>query len=194
MLTFNYAGLIQALGGRKAAIAKFDRFFEKVVGWNTTSFTTTNEPDFGEEYVYDWLGQPWKTQAVISRALATFTTQPDGLPGNDDLGATSGLYVFDSLGFYPVIPGVGGFALGTPMFSKAHLTLVSGRSLDIETRGRGLYVQHVSLNGRSYASTWLPLERLSKQHNTLTVWKGERPNRKWGASDHDAPPSFDVQP
>jgi predicted alpha-1,2-mannosidase len=194
MLPFNYAGLTQALGGREAAIAKFDRFFEKVVGWNTTSFTTTNEPDFGEEYVYDWLGQPWKTQAVISRALATFTTKPDGLPGNDDLGATSGLYVFDSLGFYPVIPGVGGFALGTPMFSKAHLTLVSGRSLDIETRGRGLYVQHVSLNGRSYASTWLPLERLSKQHNTLIVWKGERPNRKWGASDHDAPPSFDVQP
>jgi predicted alpha-1,2-mannosidase len=193
MLPFNYAGLIQALGGREAAIAKFDKFFEKVVGWNTTNFTTTNEPDFGEEYVYDWLGEPWKTQAVISRELETFTTKPDGLPGNDDLGATSGLYVFDSLGFYPVIPGVGGFALGTPLFSKAHLAFGDGRTFDIETRGEGIYVQRMMLNGQSYTSTWLPLERLLKQHNSLIVWKGKKPNTQWGAGAKDAPPSFEGQ-
>jgi predicted alpha-1,2-mannosidase len=194
MLPFNYAGLIQALGGRAAAIEKFDKFFEKVVGWNTINFTTTNEPDFGEQYVYDWLGQPWKTQAVISRELDTFTTKADGLPGNDDLGATSGLYVWDALGFYPVIPGVGGLALGTPLFSKSHLTLGDGRTLDIERQGQGIYVQRVTLNRESYSSTWLPLERLSKQHNTMVVWAGEQPNERWGASPRDAPPSFDVQP
>jgi predicted alpha-1,2-mannosidase len=194
MLPFNYAGLIQALGGREAAISKFDRFFQRVVGWNTISFTTTNEPDFGEEYIYDWLGQPWKTQAVIARALDTFTTKPDGLPGNDDLGATSGLYVFDALGLYPVIPGVGGFALGTPLFPEAHITLGDGKTFDIETRGKGICVQRVMVNGENYSSTWLPLERLSKERNVMIFWMGEQPNRAWGAGTQDAPPSFDVQP
>jgi predicted alpha-1,2-mannosidase len=194
MLPFNYGGLIQALGGPGAAIAKFDRFFTKVVGWDTIYFTTTNEPDFGEEYIYDWLGQPWKTQAVISRALDTFTTKPDGLPGNDDLGATSGIYVFDSLGFYPVIPGVGGFALGAPLFSKAHIGLGDGKTFDIERRGKGIYVQRVMVNGENYTSTWLPLERLSKQRNVMIFWMGDQPNKEWGAGTGDAPPSFDVQP
>ena len=194
MLPFNYAGLIQALGGREAAIVKFDTFFKKVVGWNTTNFTTTNEPDFGEEYVYDWLGEPWKTQAVISREVETFTTKPDGLPGNDDLGATSGLYVWDSLGFYPVIPGVGGLALGTPSFARAHIALGDGHTLDIERQGKGIYVQRVVLNGRSYSSTWLPLERLSKEQNVLAVRMAEQPDTRWGAAPQDAPPSFDVKP
>jgi predicted alpha-1,2-mannosidase len=194
MLPFNYAGLIQALGGRDAAIAKFDRFFTKVVGWNTIDFTTTNEPDFGEEYIYDWLGQPWKTQAVLSRILKTFTTRPDGLPGNDDLGATSGVYVFDSLGFYPVIPGVGGFALGTPLFPKVRIALGDGKTIDIERRGKGIYVQRVLVNGEDYTSTWLPLERLSKERNAMIFWMGEQPNKDWGAGAQDAPPSFDVQP
>jgi predicted alpha-1,2-mannosidase len=194
MLPFNYAGLIQALGGRDAAIAKFDRFFTQVVGWNTIHFTTTNEPDFGEEYIYDWLGQPWKTQAAISRARETFTTKPDGLPGNDDLGATSGIYVFDSLGFYPVIPGVGGFALGTPLFPKVRIALGDGKTIDIERRGKGIYVQRVLVNGEDYTSTWLPLERLSKERNAMIFWMGEQPNKDWGAGAQDAPPSFDVQP
>jgi len=193
-LPFNYAGLFQALGGRNASIARFDTFFQQVVGWNTIDFTTTNEPDFGDEYVYDWLGQPWKTQAVIARARETFTTKADGLPGNDDLGATSGLYVWDALGLYPVIPGVGGMALGTPMFPKAHITLGNGRTFDIETRGKGIYVQRITLNGQSYTSTWLPLERLSMERNLMIAWMGAEPNMQWGARAQDAPPSFDVQP
>jgi len=193
-LPFNYAGLIQALGGRDAAIAKFDSFFQQVAGWNTIHFTTTNEPDFGDEYVYNWLGQPWKTQAVIARARDTFTAKPDGLPGNDDLGATSGFYVWDSLGLYPVIPGVGGFGLGTPLFPKAHISLGNGRMFDIKRVGKGIYVQRINLNGRDYSSTWLPLERLSQERNSMTVWMGERPSMQWGAGVKDAPPSFDVQP
>jgi len=164
------------------------------VGWNTINFTTTNEPDFGDEYVYDWLGQPWKTQAVISRARDTFTMKPDGLPGNDDLGATSGFYVWDALGFYPVIPGVGGVALGTPMFPREHITLGGGRTFDIETRGKGFYVQRVSLNGQSFTSTWLPLARLSKGRNAMIVWMGKQPSKQRGAGAQDAPPSFDIQP
>jgi predicted alpha-1,2-mannosidase len=191
-LPFNYAGLIQAMGGRNAAIPQFDKFFEKVVGWNTPNFTTTNEPDFGEEYLYDWLGQPSKTQHLIPRILATFTTKPDGLPGNDDLGATSALYLWDAMGIYPVIPGLGGFAIGTPLFSHSLLTLGNGRTLDIEAHGTGVYVQSLTLNGRTHPSTWLPLSELIARRNRLIFTLGDRPNPDWGTHPADAPPSFDT--
>jgi predicted alpha-1,2-mannosidase len=192
MLPFNYAGLIEALGGREAAIAKFDKFFEKVVGWNTINFTVTNEPDFGEQYIYDWLGQPWKTQAVISRELKTFTTKPDGLAGNDDLGATSGLYVFDSLGFYPTIPGVGGFTIGTPLFQHSVMTLGNGHTIEVRTKGKGIYVQNLTVNGKPHSSTWLPLSELAAEHNVLVFTLGEQTNKTWGTRPEDAPPSFDA--
>jgi predicted alpha-1,2-mannosidase len=197
-LPFNYAGLIQAMGGREAAIPKFDKFFEKVVGWNTTTYTTTNEPDFGEEYIYNWLGQPWKTQQVIARARETFTIRPDGLPGNDDLGATSGYYVWNALGLYPVIPGVGGFAIGTPLFSRSLLQLGNGGSLEIRAKGKGIYVHSLTLNGRPHPSTWLSLSELETQRNVLAFTMGEEPetspNKAWGARSEDAPPSFDAEP
>jgi lysophospholipase L1-like esterase len=191
-LPFNYAGLIGALGGRDAAIAKFDTYFEKVVGWNTPNFTATNEPDFGDQYVYDWLGQPWKTAKVISRELETFTTKPDGLPGNDDLGATSGLYVFDAMGFYPTIPGVGGFTIGKPLFRRSMMHLGDGRTLEVQSRGDGIYVQSLTLNGHPHSSTWLPLSELTAQHNVMVFTLGEKPGESWGVKAEDAPPSFDA--
>lgn len=195
MIPFDYAGLFRAMGGPSVAVPSLDRFFTKLSGWNLPNYTVANEPDFCAPYAYDWLGVPWKTQEVVTRIQQeTFFNRPDGLPGNDDLGATSGVYVWNALGMYPVIPGVGGMALGTPMFPKAHLKLGNGRTLDIETIGNGIYVQRVLLNGRKYSSTWLPLESLTKERNTMIVWKGNHPNLLWGAGSQDAPPSFDLQP
>jgi predicted alpha-1,2-mannosidase len=192
MLPFNYAGLIAAMGGRDAAIPKFDKFFEKVTGWNTPNYTVTNEPDFGEEYIYDWLGQPWKSAKVISRALETFTTRPDGLAGDDDLGATSGLFVFDSLGFYPTIPGVGGFTIGTPLFAHSMMKLGNGKTIEVQTKGKGIYVQSLTVNGRQHSSTWLPLSELGNERNVLVYTLGEKPSDTWGTKPEDAPPSFDM--
>ena len=113
MIPHNYAGLFQAMGGNANAEAKLDKFFEKLSGWALPNFTVTNEPDFCAPYAYLWTGNPWKTQQVIDRIRReTFTTKPDGLPGNDDLGATSGVYVWNAIGMYPVIPGVGGVRAG----------------------------------------------------------------------------------
>jgi putative alpha-1,2-mannosidase len=85
-------------------------------------------------------------------------------------------------------------AIGTPMFPTAHIALGDGRTFDIERVGEGIYVQRITLNGQDYTSTWLPLERLSKERNVMMVWMGEQPNMQWGARAQDAPPSFDVQP
>jgi len=78
---------------------KLDRFFEKLTGWALPNFTVVNEPDFCAPYAYLSTGKPWKTQQVIDRVRQeAFTKKPDGLPGNDDLGATSAVYVWNLSG------------------------------------------------------------------------------------------------
>ena len=193
MIPHNYGGLFAALGGEEKVVPKLDRFFQKLSGWALPNFTVTNEPDFCAPYAYVWTGNPWKTQEVIDRVRnETFTTKPDGLPGNDDLGATSGVYVWNALGLYPVIPGVGGLVLGTPMFRRATVRMGDGRTLEILSQGDGIYVQSVKLNGRAYESTWLPLDALSAKDNHLEFLLGRQPNKTWGALRASLPPSFDV--
>jgi len=192
MIPHNYAGLFQAMGGSEKVVPKLDAFFRKVSGWATPTFTVTNEPDFCAPYAYLWTGSPWKTAEVVDRIRReTFTTKPDGLPGNDDLGATSGVYVWNALGLYPVIPGIGGLALGTPLFPRATVRMGNGSTLEILAKGEGVYVQSVRLNGRPYDSTWLPLDVLSAKENRLEFLLGAKPNMTWGTQRANFPPSFD---
>ena len=192
MLPFDYAGLFHQMGGLQVVIPKLDKFFEKVSGWGLPNYTVANEPDFCAAYAYNWAGVPWKTQQVIDRIQReTFFNRPDGLPGNDDLGATSGVYLWNALGMYPVIPGVGGVALGTPMFPRALIRLGDGRSIEVLAKGKGIFVQRITLNRRGIRSPWLPLKAFNAHHNILIFELGEQPNKEWGAQPGDAPPSFD---
>jgi predicted alpha-1,2-mannosidase len=192
MIPYNYAGLFESLGGDQYVVPKLDQFFKKLSGWALPNFTVTNEPDFCAPYAYLWTGSPWKTHEVIDRVRReTFTTKPDGLPGNDDLGATSGVYVWNALGMYPVIPGVGGVALGTPLFPRAVVRVGNGSTLEILAQGEGIYVQSVKLNGQPYSSTWLPLDALSAGVNRLEFTLGTQPAKTWGTNRAVRPPSFD---
>jgi putative alpha-1,2-mannosidase len=180
------------MGGDGQVLPKLDKFFQKLSGWGVPTFTVTNEPDFCAPYAYVWTSRPWKTPEVIDRVRReTFSVKPDGLPGNDDLGATSGVYVWNALGLYPVIPGVGGLVLGTPMFPRATVRLGDGRTLQILAEGEGIYVQSVRLNGKAHESTWLPLEALSAKENRLEFSLGSQPNPTWGTGSVSLPPSFD---
>ncbi len=193
MIPHNYAGLFQAMGGNEKVIPKLDKFFQKLSGWGIPNFTVTNEPDFCAPYAYVWTGIAWKTQQVIDRIRReTFTTKPDGLPGNDDLGATSGVYVWNALGMYPVIPGVGGVVLGTPMFPRVTWKLGDGRTLEIISQGAGIYVHGVSLNGVPRSSAWLPLDALSARQNRLKFKLQKEPDHNWASRQADLPPSLDV--
>ena len=193
MIPHNYAGLFQAMGGNAAVVHKLDKFFEKVSGWALPNFTVTNEPDFCAPYAYLWTGNPSKTQQVIDRIRReTFTTKPDGLPGNDDLGATSGVYVWNAIGMYPVIPGVGGFALGTPMFRRVTMHLGDGKTIKIVSRGQGIYVRSVRVNGKPHESSWLKLSALSQEHNLLEFDLSAEPDHAWAVKPAGFPPSFDV--
>ncbi|HEY1498416.1 MAG TPA: GH92 family glycosyl hydrolase [Acidobacteriaceae bacterium] len=186
MVPYDYPLLIAAMGGSAPVIARLDRFFSKLICWNEPCFNMANEPDFVTPYVYAWTTQPWKTDDVLTRIeQQTFSTRPDGIPGNDDLGATSGVYVWNALGLYPGIPGVGGLLIGTPMFPEATVHLSGGRTLVItseqseptpgdvargeptpDLRHPGVYVKSITLNGQSWNQLWLPLDKIAPNATT----------------------------
>lgn len=193
MIPFNYAGVIAAMGGDEKVLPRLEKFFSKVTGWGVPTFTVANEPDFCVPYVYLWTSQPWKVAEVVDKIRKeAFHTGPEGLPGNDDLGATSGVYLWSALGVYPVMPGEGAVALGSPLFQHAVLELGGSKRLEINRQGEGIYVQSVRLNGKAQNSAWLPLDKLQARTNRLDFKMVASPNKSWATRPEDRPPSFDV--
>jgi predicted alpha-1,2-mannosidase len=191
MVPHDYPALFAAMGGEKVVESRLDRFFTSLRCWGKPCFNIENEPDFVTSYAYVFLGKPWKTQDVITRiGNETFKATPDGIPGNDDLGATSGVYVWNALGFYPAVPGVGGLVLGTPMFDRATLKFAGGRDVVITRYGKGIYVQQVMLNGISYPNSWLPISKIHHGMNELIFKTGSEPNTQRGLAPEDRPPAF----
>jgi predicted alpha-1,2-mannosidase len=167
MIPFDYPRLVAAMGGSSVVVPRLDRFFAKLICWGEPCFNMANEPDFVTPYMYEYTDQPWRTAEVITRIeQQTFSTKPDGIPGNDDLGATSGVYVWNALGLYPGVPGVGGFFLGTPMFPSATVHFGSGRTLVVTSEGTGPYVRAITLNGHPWNKLWLPLDRIPTNATT----------------------------
>jgi putative alpha-1,2-mannosidase len=191
MIPFDYPALFAAMGGEKVVEPRLDHFFTALRCWGKPCFNIENEPDFVTPYAYVFLGKPWKTQEVVTRiGKETFKAAPDGVPGNDDLGATSGVYVWNALGFYPAVPGEGGVVLGTPMFEKATLQLAGGRTLVISREGEGIYVQQVMLDGVPYPNAWLPVSKIHSGTNQLHFKMGADPNTQRGTALKDRPPAF----
>jgi predicted alpha-1,2-mannosidase len=116
-----------------------------------------NEPSHHVAYLYNWAGQPWKTQGRVRQILKhQYRAAPDGLGGNDDCGQMSAWYIFSALGFYPVAPGSGEFALGSPAIRTAHLKLENGREFTVEARDqseKNVYVSNATLNGRKLVNS-----------------------------------------
>lgn len=193
MVPHDPAGLVHRLGGRRRAAIRLDHFLRQLNagpgGTHADHALLGNEPTLGTPWLYDWLGRPYRTQAVVRRALTElYDTSPAGYPGNDDLGTLSSWYVFGALGLYPAVPGVGAMALSSPLFERAALRLGNGRRLLIRGDGDGPYVQSLRLGGRPYGRPWLNWCALARGA-TLDFELGRRPSR-WGASAAAAPPSF----
>ncbi len=142
-------GLIKLMGGRAAFVKKLDTFF-------ASYFDPSNEPSFHTPYLYNFAGRPDKTEEEVHSVLTTrYAAAPDGLPGNDDSGATSAWYVLSAIGIYPVAPGNGTYQLTTPMFSRVTLQLdpAAGGAgsfvIDVKNAAPGnIYIQSARLNGK----------------------------------------------
>lgn len=191
----NTAGLITAMGGRAAASQRLDTFFGQLnAGPNEPYMWAGNEIDFGVPWVYDYLGQPWKTQkAVRDVATTLFSPTPDGEPGNDDLGAQSSWYVWAALGVYPSTPGTSDLAVHSPLFERAVLDLPGkGHDLDIRAPKASTgtpYVHELKLDGRSYERTYLPKSAVTKG-GQLDFALSDSPDTRWATSPAAAPPSY----
>jgi predicted alpha-1,2-mannosidase len=194
MVPFNPTGLFAELGGNTMVVSRLNTFFTVLnAGTSLPNFYMGNEPTFEVPWLYNWAGSPSGTQNVVQQIMASaFGTGPDGLPGNDDLGAVSGWYVWGALGLYPEIPGVGGFAIGSPQFSSITVRLGNGKTLRINAPGAPAtnYVQSLSVNGAAHNSSWLDVDALANGA-TLNFAMGSSPSQ-WGTDPADAPPSYGV--
>lgn len=164
------AGLIQALGGAEAAVQRLNALFTQLnSGLSQPYFYIGNEPQFGTPWLYNYAGHPWQTQEVVNKILTrTFTDKPGGLPGNDDLGATSSWFVWASLGLYPDVPGVGRLSVNTPRFPRATVTLPGDKALVITANGvnpQSFYIQSKRINGRPWDNFWLDLKQIQNGAN-----------------------------
>lgn len=192
MVPFDLKGLISLMGGNQNAVDRLDRYFTHLnAGPESPYVFTGNEPCEGDPWVYDYAGAPWRTQAVVRKIQdRLFTDSPAGLPGNDDGGALSSWYVFSALGLYPLIPGVGVFVIGSPMFTRAVVHL-NGGELVIDGNGAAPdapYVQSLKVNGRRSDKLWLRYSDIS-HGGTLDFKLGPRPDESWGSVPGDVPPS-----
>ena len=111
-----------------------------------------NEPSHHIAYLYDYVGQPWKTQELTRRLLREmYAPTPEGIIGNEDCGQMSAWYILSSLGFYSVCPGSNEFALTTPLFDKAVIRLANGKTLSVLANNpeKNIYINKVELNGEA---------------------------------------------
>ncbi|MGB9307453.1 MAG: GH92 family glycosyl hydrolase [Mycobacterium sp.] len=191
----NVAGLVTALGGRKAAAGRLDRLTKRLnVGPNEPYLWAGNEPSFGVPWLYNYIGQPWKTQRTVDRVRGLFGPEPNGEPGNDDLGALSSWYVWAALGLFPSTPGTPILTVNTPLFDRVVIALPEGKSIRISAPGASApsqlkYIRGLAIDGKATDQTFLP-ESIIRTGGDLAFSLSAYPNTVWGTSESAAPPSF----
>jgi predicted alpha-1,2-mannosidase len=183
-------GLIELMGGPARFCARLDSLFVHSVGDTSKGvddiqgrigeYWHGNEPSHHIAYLYAMAGQPWKTQELVRRIVATqYGNQPKSLTGNDDCGQMSAWYIFTVMGFYPVCPGSDEYVIGSPAVPKAVVHLSNGNAFTMTAKGlsaKNVYVKAVRLNGQAWDSSLLPYEQM-KHGGTLEFTMGARPSR-----------------
>jgi predicted alpha-1,2-mannosidase len=204
-------GLIDLMGGRARFIDKLDMVFSAAPTFDYSyygrqiheitemviagmgQYAHGNQPIQHGIYLYDWAGEPWKAQKHVRDVMELlYTPNPDGLCGDEDNGQTSAWYVFSAMGFYPVCPAAGQYALGSPLFSRMTLQLENGKKLEITAQNNSresVYISGAELNGTSFSSNFL-LHGEIMNGGSLDFKMSPVPNMKRGIDPADVPYSF----
>lgn len=139
-----------------------------------------NEPGHHAPYMYNYVGQPWKTQQVVRRLLnEQYTNAPDGLCGNEDCGQMSAWYVLSAMGFYAVAPGTNRYDIGSPLFDKVKMHLENGKTFTIICKNqssKNIYIQSIKRNGVAYDNSQITYQMIS-DGDTFEFEMGPKPNR-----------------
>lgn len=161
--------LMELMGGREKFVAKLDELFtteQKLAGREQADLTGLigqyahgNEPSHHITYLYNYAGEPWKTQKYVRFIMDNFyKNAPDGLIGNEDCGQMSAWYVMSAGGFYPVSPGDGIYAFGAPLFPEMTYRLENGKTFTIRAKNssaKNSYVLNAKLNGVPYKKAFI---------------------------------------
>jgi predicted alpha-1,2-mannosidase len=185
-------GLIDLQGGNKPFLKKLDSLFtftdntsehiDDIQG-RLGEYWHGNEPSHHIIYLYDFAGQPWKTQELVHTIIKSqYGNQPNSLSGNDDCGQMSAWYLFNAMGFYPVCPGTNYYAIGSPVIPKAIIYLSNGKSFRMEARNlseKNIYIKNVILNGKEWGKPYFMYDELVNG-GSITFVMSDKPNKKWG--------------
>ena len=194
--------LIDLMGGDQKFCTKLDTLFNTAPtidnerAWDVTGligqYAQGNEPSHHVAYLYDFAGQPWKTQQVVNQIKTTlYKSSRDGLCGNDDCGQMSAWYVFGTLGFYPVTPGIDYYAIGSPSVKSAKLHLPNGKEFEIKgtnVSDKNFYIQSATMNGQAYTKSFIKYKDLQKG-GLLEFNMGDAPQKKWATKLNERPVS-----
>ena len=155
-----------------------------------------NQPIQHFLYLYNYAGQPWKSQYHIRDAMnRLYKPTPDGYCGDEDNGQTSAWYVFSAMGFYPVCPATTQYVLGTPMFKKMTISFENGKKLVIaapNNSSENFYVSSLQLNGKKINKNWLDHFDLQKG-GVLKFGMSATPNKTRGATSTAFPYSYSTE-
>jgi len=162
MVPYDLETLIDTIGGKNVAEARLDTLFERLdASYDEDWFAAGNEPDFQVPWIYNWTDSPEKTNKVIQRIFnKMYDSSPAGLPGNDDLGTMGAWYVFASVGLYPMVPGVGGFSVNIPRFSKISVQLPKGELIISGGSKQASKIRSLKINRKKHDPLWINWKEL----------------------------------
>jgi predicted alpha-1,2-mannosidase len=186
----NIEGLIDTLG-QSRFIAKLDSMFtyypepdDKLPMFSTGmigQYAHGNEPSHHVSFLYNYVGEHWKTQEMVRRILTTqYSTLPDGYCGNEDCGQMSAWLVFTSMGIYPVNPANGIYDITSPLLKEATIHLENGKQFIFSTENqseKNPYIQAISLNGNPYNQLTITHQQIM-EGGDLHFILGPTPNKE----------------
>jgi predicted alpha-1,2-mannosidase len=204
-------GLINLMGGNENFSNKLDEVFEMPPEFDASYYGFTiheiremqivnmgnyahgNQPIQHMIYLYNYAQKPYKTQERIREVLTKlYSATPDGYCGDEDNGQTSAWYVFSSLGFYPVTPGVDQYVIGSPLFDKVTMKLQNGNTFTIRAENNSdsnVFIQSTRLNGKAYANNYIAFDAIQNGGN-FKFELGNSPNKNWGSKSENVPYSL----
>ena len=204
-------GLSDLMGGHEPMVARLDSMFvapntynygtygfviheiAEMVALDMGQYAHGNQPVQHAIYLYDYVGQPWKTQYHIRNVMdKLYNPGSKGYCGDEDNGQTSAWYVFSAMGFYPVCPGMPEYAIGSPLFKKVTLHLSEGKTFTVSAANNAAdrpYIQKAMLNGEELSRNYLTHDELLKG-GELTLSMDSVPNTQRGTQPADFPYSY----
>jgi predicted alpha-1,2-mannosidase len=204
-------GLINLMGGDKHFVAKLDSVFSapdsvdvgtygysihemnEMVASKMGQYAQGNEPIEHMPYLYDYAGQPWKTQFHIRQIMdKLYNASENGYPGDEDEGQMSSWYVLSAMGLYSVCPGTDQYVIGSPVFNKITITLENGNKFVISAPNnnrQNVYIQGATLNGKDFTHNWIKYADIING-GELEFEMGNSPNKNRSVNKADRPYSL----